>query len=199
MKSRFLQKTVTCLSLLVLLAGLIVASGCTQNAPAPSPGIPTPSPPATTPVTTAPTTLPPPPPPPTTPAATFGVKISSLTCTWTVKTGDYNVKSDCVRIISSGTAEGPVGARLELPILAWSTDKATCGNWTLRSGALIAVGSTCRREAGQPESTTWKVDTGSDNCPLKSYFATSITHTPKIYNDDEVNAQAQDTQTAGCK
>jgi hypothetical protein len=104
-----------------------------------------------------------------------------------------------VRIISNGTARGPVGARLELPILAWSDDRFTCGNWTLSSGALIAVGSTCVRKEGQPESTTWKVDTGGDNCPLKDYFSTSITHNPKIYNDNEVTPQAQDSRTAGCR
>ena len=104
-----------------------------------------------------------------------------------------------MRRISTGTGEGPVGARLELPILAWSDDKFTCGNWTLSSGALIAVGSTCTREAGQPESTTWKVDTGSDYCPLKDYFSTSITHTPKIYNDGDITPQAQDNETAACR
>jgi hypothetical protein len=198
MKFTFSKKTVACCSLLVLLAGLLVISGCTQNAA--QGGVQTPPIPPTTPVTTASTTLPPPPtPPPTTAAAVFDVKINSLSCKWTVKTGDYNVKSDCVRVISNGTARGPVGARLELPILSWSDDKFTCGSWTLRKGALIAVGSTCVREAGQPESTAWRVDTEGDNCPIKSYFATSITHTVKIYNDDDLTPKAQDSETAGCK
>ena len=164
-------------------------------------------PPNFTPRVITPTTTPPPPTPthpttiPTTvqPAVPFDVKISSLTCAWTVKTGDYGVKSDCVRIVSRGTAKGPVGARLELPILAWSDDKFSCGSWTLKSGALIAVGSTCVRVAGQPESTTWTVDTGGDDCPTKEYFPTSITHTVKIYNDDEITPQAQDSNTAGCR
>jgi phosphoglycolate phosphatase-like HAD superfamily hydrolase len=43
------------------------------------------------------------------------------------------------------------GARLELPILAWSTDRFNCGAWTLRTGARIAVGSTCVRKEGRPE------------------------------------------------
>ena len=181
-----------CCSLLVLLAGLLIVSGCSQSAP--QGGVQTPAVPPTTAVTTVSTTLPPPPPPPTTAAATFDVNINSLTCSWFVKTGDYGVKSDCVRIISNGTATGPVGARLELPILSWSDDKITCGAWTYKAGALIAVGGTCTRGANQPESTAWKVDTEGNECPTKSYFATSITHTPKIYNDDEMTPQAQDSQ-----
>jgi hypothetical protein len=197
MKLRFTKKMVACCSLLILLAGLLFASGCSQNAA--QGGVPTPAIPPTTRVTTASTTLPPPPTPPTTAAAVFDVKINSLSCVWTVKTGDYNVKSNCVRIISNGTARGPVGARLELPILSWSDDKFTCGSWTLKKGALIAVGSTCVREAGQPESTSWKVDTEGNECPLKEYFATQITHTVKIYNDDDLTPQAQDSETAGCR
>ena len=197
MKLRFTKNTVACCSLLVLLAGLLVMSGCSQNAA--QGGVQTPAIPPTTVVTTASTTLPPPPTPVPTTAAVFDVKINSLSCTWTVKTGDYNVKSDCVRVISNGTARGPVGARLELPLLSWSDDKFTCGSWTLRKGALIAVGSTCVREAGQPESTAWKVDTEGNECPTKSYFATSITHTVKIYNDDDLTPQEQDSRKAVCQ
>ena len=135
-----------------------------------------------------------------TPQATgaFDVIINSLTCTWSVKTGAYNVKSDCVRVISNGTAKGPVGARLELPILEWSDDTFDCGSWTYKAGALIAVGGTCTRGANQPESTAWKVDTGGNECPTKSYFASSITHTVKIYNDNEITPQDTDSQTAKC-
>ena len=190
-----------CLCFGICVAAITVAilvSGCVGPQPGVEPVVQgtTPVIPGTTPVTTA-STLPPPPTPPTTTAAVFDAKINSLSCTWTVKIGDYNVKSDCVRIISNGTARGPVGARLELPILSWSDDKFTCGAWTLHSGARIAVGSTCRREAGQPESTTWKVD--SEGCPLKSYFSTEIGHTVKIYNDDDLTPQAQDSETAGCR
>ena len=189
--------------IVVTVVVAVLLSGCTGQPPEMKPPVPVTTPAVTeTPTTTGTpemVTLPPPPsPPPTTPAATFDVKINSLTCTWSVKTGDYGAKSDCVRIISSGTAQGPVGARLELPILAWSDDKFTCSNWTLKSGALIAVGSTCRRSAGQPESTIWTVDTGGDNCPLKDYFSKSITHTVKIYNDDDLTPQAQSNRTAGC-
>jgi hypothetical protein len=130
--------------------------------------------------------------------ASFDVTINSLTCTWFVKTVSPNVRTDCVRIISNGTAKGPVGARLELPILAWSDDKFDCGSWTYKSGALIAVGSTCTRGANQPESTAWTVDTEGDNCPMKEYFATSITHTVKIYNDNEIFPQDTDSRTAKC-
>jgi len=192
-----------CLCFGICVAAIMAAiliSGCVGQQPSVQPVVPgtTPGIPGTTPVTTA-STLPPPPTPPTTTAAVFDAKINSLSCTWTVKIGDYNVKSDCVRIISNGTARGPVGARLELPILSWSDDKFTCGSWTLHSGARIAVGSTCVREAGQPESTAWRVDTEGDNCPLKNYFATQITHTVKIYNDDDLTPQAQDSETAGCR
>ena len=196
MKLRSLRTAATCLILLILLAGLLVA-GCTQGIPPAT--VPPPSPVVTTPAPPPTVTLPPPPSPPTTTPTNFEVKINTLSCTWSVKTGDYGVKSDCVRIISGGTVKGPVGARLELPILAWSTDKFTCGAWTLKAGALIAVGSTCRREAGQPESTTWTADTGGNECPLKDYFATSITHTVKIYNDDDLTPQKVDNKTAVCR
>jgi hypothetical protein len=199
-----------CLCFVILAAAIMAAvllSGCAGQQPGVRPVVPgtTPVIPGTTPVVTetapvtTPSTLPPPPSPPTTTPTNFEVKINSLSCTWFVRTGDYGVKSDCVRVISSGTAKGPVGARLELPILAWSTDKFTCGAWTLKAGALIAVGSTCRREAGQPESTTWKVDTEGDECPLKSYFATSITHTVKIYKDDDLTPQKEANKRAVCQ
>ena len=92
-----------------------------------------------------------------------------------------------------------LGARLELPILAWSTDKFTCGAWTLRTGARIAVGSTCVREEGQPESTSWTVDTEGNECPLKDYFSTEISHTVKIYKDDDLTPQKEDSKRAVCQ
>ena len=183
-----------CVCFGISVAAILVAvllSGCAGQQPAVQPVVP-----GTTPVITESTV---PPPPPTTAAAAFDVKINSLSCSWFVKTGDYGVKSDCVRIISNGTARGPAGARLELPLLAWSDDKFTCGSWTLKSGALIAVGSTCIREAGQPESTTWKVDTEGDECPTKNYFANERSHTVKIYKDDDLTPQAEDNKRVVCQ
>ena len=127
----------------------------------------------------------------------FDVKINSLACDWTVKTGDYNVKSDCVSIVSKGIAQGPVGARLELPILSWSTDKFDCGSWTLKPGALIAVGSTCIRKEGQPETTTWSVD--AEGCPLKNYFDNERSHSAKIYKDDELEPKKEDRKNIVCQ
>ena len=181
----------------IILAVLV--SGCVQQ-----PGV-EPVTPGTTPTISPPTTIPgttpsPPTVPPTTPQTeTFDVKITSFTCTWTVKTGDYGVRSDCVRIVSRGTARGPVGARLELPILSWSTDKFNCGSWTLRTGALIAVGSTCVRGAGQPETTIWTVDTEGDDCPLKDYFNNERSHTVDIYKDDDLTPQKEDSKRAVCQ
>ena len=179
----------------------VLASGCVQQPggePVTPTASPTVSPPTTIPVTTP--SVSPPTVPPTTPATeTFDVTMNPLNCTWTVKIGDYNVRSDCVRISSKGTARGPVGARLELPILAWSDDEFTCGAWTLKKGALIAVGSTCVRGAGQPETTTWTVDTGSDNCPLKDYFDNERSHTVKIYNDDDLTPQKEATKSVVCR
>jgi hypothetical protein len=181
----------------IILAVLV--SGCVQQ-----PGV-EPVTPGTTPTVSPPTTIPgttpsPPTVPPTTPETeTFDVKMNPLNCTWTVKTGDYGVKSDCVRISSRGTARGPVGARLELPILAWSDDTFTCGAWTLKKGALIAVGSTCVRGEGQPETTTWTVDTGSDNCPLKNYFNNQRSYTVNIYKDDDLTPQKTDSRGAVCQ
>ncbi len=129
----------------------------------------------------------------------FDVKISSLTCDWTVKIGDYGVKSDCVRIISKGTALGPVGARVELPILVWSDDKFDCGNWTHKTGALIAVGHTCVRKEGQPEATTWTVDTEGDNCPLKNYFNKNKSYSVKIYEDDDLYPEKEDRKNTQCQ
>ena len=177
----------------------VLVSGCVQQ-PGVEPVTPTATPTVSPPTTIPGTTPSPPTVPPTAPqAATFDVKISSLSCTWTVKTGDYGAKSDCVRIIAQGTARGPVGARLELPILAWSDDTFNCGNWTLKKGALIAVGSTCVRGAGQPEITSWTVDTGSDNCPLKDYFNNERSHTVKIYNDDDLTPEKEASKSVVCR
>jgi hypothetical protein len=107
----------------------------------------------------------------------FDVKIGSYTCQWTVKTGTYGVKSDCVRLVAKGTAQGPAGASVELPILGWSDDKYDCGVWTTK-------GNSCVRAAGQPETTAWSVDTEGNECPEKAYFKNARTYTVKIYGDD---------------
>ena|GEM_PF-2979865 len=130
---------------------------------------------------------------------TADVKISSLTCDWTVKTDKYGNKNDCVRIISKGIAQGPIGARVELPILSWSDDIFDCSVWTHKTGALIAVGHTCVREEGQPEKTNWTVDTGGEECPLKNYFNSERSHSVKIYNNDELNPQKEDIKNTLCQ
>lgn len=133
------------------------------------------------------------------PPEIFDVKIKSLTCDWTVKTDQYNVKSDCVRGIANGTAQGPVGTRVELPLFIWSDDTWDCGEWTHQTGALIAAGHTCVRKEGQPESTNWTVDTGSDRCPLKNYFDNERSYSAKIYKDDELEPRQQDSKTVVCE
>jgi len=129
----------------------------------------------------------------------FSVNISSFTCDWGVKIGDYNVKQDCVRIISKGTAQGPVGARLELPILSWSDDKFDCGDWTSKTGALIAVGHTCVRSEGQPEIMNWTVDTEGNECPLKDYFNNDRSYSVKIYKDNDLDPEVLDGKKTVCK
>lgn len=128
------------------------------------------------------------------PPEIFDVKINSLTCIWTV-----SKNSQCVQIISTGTAPGPIGARVELPILSWSDDKFDCGAWTKKSGALIAVGSTCVRKETQPETTTWTVDTGGDDCPLKNYFNNNRSYSVKIYNNDDLDPKKQDSKNTLCQ
>jgi hypothetical protein len=182
------------LSFLILLAGIIFISGCIfpdvgENETIP----PEPEPNITVNLTeniTANITE--------TANVSYEVNISSLTCEWTVKIGEYNVKSDCVRIISAGTAQGPVGSRVELPILAWSDDNFDCGNWTHRTGALIAVGHTCVRQEGQAETTNWTVDTGGDNCPIKNYFGNNRYYSVKIYKNNEIFSENEDNRTVQC-
>jgi hypothetical protein len=130
---------------------------------------------------------------------TADVKISSLTCDWTAKFGDYGVKSDCVRIIAKGTAQGPVGARVELPLLGWSDDKFDCGAWTHKTGALIAVGHTCVRKEGQPETTNWTVDTEGDDCPLKNDFNNNRSYSVKIYKNDNLDPEKEDRKNTLCQ
>jgi len=131
--------------------------------------------------------------------AIFDVKIISATCKWSVKTGASGNPIDCLRAIVTGTATGPVGARLELPILIWSDNKIDCGAWTHYSGAFITVGDTCRRKVGQPETTTWTVDTGGDDCPLKYGFNNNRTYNVKIYDNDEIYEKKKDTINYLCQ
>ncbi len=130
---------------------------------------------------------------------TVDVKISSYACSWTVKSDKYGYKSDCLRIIANGMAQGPVGTRVELPILSWSDDKFDCGAWTLRPGALIAVGDTCVRKEGQPETANWTVDTEGNECPLKNYFNNNRSYIVKIYKNDDLNPEKEDRKNTLCQ
>ncbi|MFA5392393.1 MAG: hypothetical protein WC306_01715 [Candidatus Paceibacterota bacterium] len=129
----------------------------------------------------------------------FDVKITSVTCEWVVIKDKYGNSSDCLRDIATGTASGPVGARLELPILVWSDDKLDCGAWTYYNGALVTVGNTCRRKAGQPETITWTVDTEGNECPLKNYFNNNRTYSVKIYDNDDLYEKKKDEKKYLCQ
>lgn len=117
---------------------------------------------------------------------TYDFKISSSSCVLTnVPTLPGFDQQAYVRAIVSGTAQGPVGTRIELPILIWSTDIWDCGDWTLTRGAWIAVGSTCTRKEGQPEKTTWTIDTGGEE--FGAYFrGASRFYSAKIYKKDSI-------------
>ncbi|MDD5181850.1 MAG: hypothetical protein PHC66_01610 [Candidatus Nanoarchaeia archaeon] len=127
----------------------------------------------------------------------FDAKILSLTCDWTTRINEYNIVQDIVRVIARGTAQGPVEARLELPILVWSTDKIDCGDWTYHAGALIAVGGTCRREAADPEMTNWTIDT-EEQSPLKSYWDSSRSYSIELYEDGDIYSKTGDSKSAVC-
>jgi hypothetical protein len=129
---------------------------------------------------------------------TADVNISSFTCSLTTVTDNYGNKLDYVRAIVKGTAQGPVGARVELPILVWSDDKFDCGNWTHKTGALIAVGHTCVRKEGQPETTSWTVDTGGEEQGgwLKGK---SRSYSAKIYLNSDLNPQKVASKTTQCQ
>lgn len=192
MKLKLVQKKGNYLSFLILLVGILFISGCIEQQTTVQPQEKNSF---TTPKTPSPTVQP----SPQVTAEMFDVKISSFTCNWTVKTNEYGTKSDCVRIISTGTARGPVGARVELPLLSWSDDKFDCGNWTHKTGALIAVGHTCVRKEGQPETTTWTVDTEGNDCPLKNYFNNNRSHSVKIYKNDELYPEKEDKKNTLCQ
>jgi hypothetical protein len=129
---------------------------------------------------------------------TADVEISSFSCSLTTVADGYGNRLDHVRAIVQGTAQGPVGARLELPVLIWSDDIWDCGAWTHRTGARIAGGHTCVREEGQPETTTWTVDTGGEeqggwlNGSSRSYSA-------KIYLSDDLEPQKEDRKNTICQ
>lgn len=130
-------------------------------------------------------------------ADTFNVKISSSTCTLITQTADWGDVT-YVHAVVNGTAQGPVGARVELPILIWSDDKWSCGDWTLTTGALIAVGSTCTRKEGQSETTTWTIDTGSEK---QGEFLRGKTrfYTAKIYQKGELYSKVEAKSTYICQ
>lgn len=116
----------------------------------------------------------------------YDLKASSSSCVLTnVPTGLGFEQQAYVRAMVSGTAKGPVGTRVELPILIWSTDIWNCGDWTLTTGAWIAVGNTCTRKEGQPETTTWTVDTGGEE--FGAYLrGESRFYTSKLYKKDSI-------------
>lgn len=127
-------------------------------------------------------------------ADTFDVKISTSTCILTeAPTTPGFPQVSYVRAIIEGTAQGPVGARVELPILVWSTDKWNCGDWTLSTGAWIAVGNTCTRKEGQPATTTWTVDTGGEEQGEflrggNRYYTANIYQKGEMYSKEEAKS-----------
>ena len=136
---------------------------------------------------------------PVVPTVTSDIKIGSFICAWTVGKDAGGYEADSIRITSTGTARGPVGARVELPILSWSDDTFDCGAWTYHSGALIAVGGTCTRKEGQPETTDWTVDTGSPKIIPKYGWNNNRTYTAKVYLDDDLTPQNTDSKTTVCQ
>jgi hypothetical protein len=120
----------------------------------------------------------------------YDVKVSSSTCILERRMISESDTITNVRAIMRGTAKGPVGARVELPLVIWSDDKWFCGDWTYSPGALIAVGGTCTRQEGQPTSTEWTVDTGGEEQgawlegKLRSYNA-------KIYKQGALTAEKE--------
>ena len=137
-------------------------------------------------------------PPPPLPPEVFELQISSSTCALNAVTASWGGQVIYVRAIVSGTAQGPVGTRLELPLLIWSDDKWNCGDWTYHSGALIAVGGSCVRQAGQPEMTGWTVDTGGEEQGdwLKGK---TRSYTAKIYRQKELSPKKEAKTTMVCQ
>jgi hypothetical protein len=52
----------------------------------------------------------------------YDVKISSSTCAYNTVAAGWGGEVSYIRAIVKGTAQGPVGARVELPLLIWSDD-----------------------------------------------------------------------------
>ncbi|MFH2028961.1 MAG: LamG-like jellyroll fold domain-containing protein [Nanoarchaeota archaeon] len=124
---------------------------------------------------------------------TAGVIITSFTCNWNSNT------NNCFRAVVKGTARGPVGTRLELPILVWSDDNFDCGSWKHSTGALVTVGHTCSRREGDPDTMNWTVDTGGNECPAKYGFSNNRKYTVKVYKDNEIYPLAQDNKSVTCQ
>lgn len=140
-------------------------------------------------------------PPTTTPIIvtdTYDIAISSSTCALESRIASYGTSVVYVHAKVNGTVQGPVGTRVELPILIWSDDNWYCGDWTLTKGALIAVGSTCTRQEGQPEVTTWVVDTGGED-QGSFLIGKSRSYSAKVYKKGAISPEKVATSSMPCK
>lgn len=105
-----------------------------------------------------------------------------------------------IRGIAAGTAQGPVGTRLELPDLLWSNNKDTCADWTFRAAYTVNGENhrpSCYRKAGQPETTTWRQTTTfeiADSGPYGPDYYKNRTYSASVYMDDELTPLATDTR-----
>lgn len=125
------------------------------------------------------------------------VSISSFTCSLTPIADGGGNKLDQVRAVVRGKAQGPVGARLELPILIWSTAEWDCGAWAHKKGALIAVGHTCVREEGQPDAMNWSVTAAGK--VTSGSMKGSRSYGAKIYLDTDIMPQNEDSKDTSCQ
>ncbi|MBU0761775.1 MAG: hypothetical protein KKD39_02015 [Candidatus Altiarchaeota archaeon] len=132
------------------------------------------------------------------PLKVFDVRITSFTCTLNAVADKYGNKLDSVRATVKGTAQGPVGARVELPSIIWSDDNFDCGVWTLKSGALTTVGDTCVRGVGQPETTNWVVDTGGEE-QGGWLRGKSRSFNAKIYMGSNLKPEKEDIKSTFCQ
>ena len=128
----------------------------------------------------------------------YDLQISSSTCKYTTVADNYGNVIKHIRAIVQGTVQGPVGARVELPDLIWSDDKWYCGDWTYSPGALIAVGGTCTRQAGQPAMTEWTVDTGGEE-QGDWLMGKLLSYTAKIYAPGAIIPEKQSTGATNCQ
>lgn len=140
-------------------------------------------------------------PPTTTPIIvtdTYDVSISSSTCILESRPTSYGTSLVYVRARVNGIAEGPLGTRVELPFIIWPDDNWYCGDWTLTTGALVAVGSTCTRQEGQPEETTFIVDTGGEE--QGSFLAGKTrSYSAKIYKKGALFSEKVATSSMICQ